>query len=150
LLFPRKECPQPEFGHPRTAATGIARREPIHPYALDNGDEIERRPAEAAQKAAESMLTLAGTGKRFYDDGIPEANIPACAACHGPDAKGQEAIPRLAGQLYAYTVKELANWSRERGQGSAKDDTSAVMTPIAHAMTPAQVSAIAAYLSYLR
>jgi hypothetical protein len=47
-------------------------------------------------------------------------------------------------------VKELTNWSRERGQGSAKDDTSAVMTPIAHAMTPAQVSAIAAYLSYLR
>jgi cytochrome c553 len=93
---------------------------------------------------------LVGTGKRIYDEGIPEANIPACAACHGPDAKGQEAIPRLAGQLYAYTVKELTNWSRERGQGSAKDDTSAVMTPIAHAMTPAQVSAIAAYLSYLR
>jgi len=93
---------------------------------------------------------LLGTGKRIYDEGIPEANIPACAACHGPDAKGQEAIPRLAGQLYAYTVKELTNWSRERGQGSAKDDTPAVMTPIAHALNPAQVSAIAAYLSYLR
>ncbi len=93
---------------------------------------------------------LLGTGKRIYDEGIPEANIPACAACHGPDAKGQDAIPRLAGQLYAYTVKELTNWSRERGQGAAKDDTSAVMTPIAHALSPAQVSAIAAYLSYLR
>jgi len=93
---------------------------------------------------------LLGTGKRIYDEGIPEANIPACAACHGPDAKGQEAIPRLAGQLYAYTVKELTNWTRERGQGSAKDDTSAVMTPIAVALSPAQVSAIAAYLSYLK
>jgi len=93
---------------------------------------------------------LLGTGKRIYDEGIPEANIPACAACHGPDAKGQEAIPHLAGQLYAYTVKELTNWTRERGQGSAKDDSSAVMTPIAHALNPAQVSALAAYLSYLR
>ena len=93
---------------------------------------------------------LLGTGKRIYDEGIPEANIPACAACHGPDAKGQEAIPRLAGQLYAYTVKELTNWTRERGQGSAKEDSSAVMTPIAHALNPAQVSALAAYLSYLR
>jgi cytochrome c553 len=93
---------------------------------------------------------LLGTGKRIYDEGIPEANIPACAACHGPDAKGQEAIPRLAGQLYAYTVKELTTWGRERGQGPAKDDTSAVMTPIAHALSTAQVSAIAAYLSYLR
>ena len=90
------------------------------------------------------------TGKRIYDEGIPEANIPACAACHGPDARGQEAIPRLAGQLYAYTVKELTNWDRERGQSPARDDTSAVMTPIARALSPAQVSAIAAYLSYLR
>jgi cytochrome c553 len=93
---------------------------------------------------------LVVTGKRIYDEGIPEANIPACFACHGPNAKGQEAIPRLAGQLYPYTVKELTNWNRERGQGQAKDDTSAVMTPIAHGLTPAQVSAIAAYLSYLR
>jgi len=93
---------------------------------------------------------LLGTGKRIYDEGIPEANIPACAACHGPDAKGQEAIPRLAGQLYAYTVKELTNWSTERAQGAAKDDTSAVMNPIAHALSPAQVSAVAAYLSDLR
>ena len=89
---------------------------------------------------------LLGTGKRIYDEGIPEANIPACAACHGPDANGQEAIPRLAGQLYAYTVKELTNWDRERGQSPARDDTSAVMTPIARALSPAQVSAIAAYL----
>jgi cytochrome c553 len=56
----------------------------------------------------------------------------------------------LAGQLYAYTVKELTNWSRERDQEAAKNDTSSVMTPIAHALSPAQVSAIAAYLSYLR
>ena len=47
-------------------------------------------------------------------------------------------------------MKELTNWSTERDQGAAKDDTSAVMTPIAHALTPAQVSAIAAYLSDLR
>jgi cytochrome c553 len=93
---------------------------------------------------------LLGTGKRIYDEGIPEANIPACAACHGPDAKGQQAIPRLAGQLYSFTVKELTNWSKGRGQAAARDDTSAVMTPIAHALSPAQISAIAAYLSYLR
>jgi hypothetical protein len=37
-----------------------------------------------------------------------------------------------------------------RGQGPTKDDTSAVMTPIAHALSLAQVSAIAAYLPYLR
>ena len=93
---------------------------------------------------------LVGTGQKLFEEGIPEANIPACSACHGPDAKGQETIPRLAGQLYAYTVKQLTNWSKERGQGAAKDDTSAVMTSISHNLTPPQIDAIAAYLSYLR
>jgi cytochrome c553 len=92
---------------------------------------------------------LAGTGKKIYEDGLPEANVPACAACHGPDAKGKAAIPRLAGQLYAYTVKELSHWAEDRGQASAKDDTSAVMLPISHNLTKSQIEAIAAYLSGL-
>lgn len=46
---------------------------------------------------------LAAAGKRIYDDGVPDANIPACTACHGPDASGQGPNPRLAGQLYIPT-----------------------------------------------
>ena len=91
---------------------------------------------------------LVATGKTIYQEGVPEANIPACSACHGPEAKGQEAIPRLAGQLYLYTIKQLTDWGKERAQGLAKDDTSAVMTPIAHNLTKSQIAAIAAYLSY--
>ena len=55
-------------------------------------------------------------GKTIFEQGLPEANVPACSACHGPAAKGQNEIPRLAGQLFPYTVKELTNWSKERGQ----------------------------------
>ena len=29
------------------------------------------------------------TGKRIYEEGLPEANVPACSACHGTDGKGQ-------------------------------------------------------------
>ena len=93
---------------------------------------------------------LVATGQKIFEEGIPEANIPACSACHGPDAKGQAAIPRLAGQLYPYTVKQLSGWTKERGQAAAKDDTTAVMTSISHNLTPPQIDAIAAYLSYLR
>ena len=39
------------------------------------------------------------TGKRIYEEGLPEANVPACSACHGMQGKGQNEIPRLAGQL---------------------------------------------------
>jgi cytochrome c553 len=91
---------------------------------------------------------VAGLGKRIYEEGLPESNVPACSACHGMQAKGQNEIPRLAGQLYPYIVGQLAGWKTERGQGSAVD-TSAVMAPTAHNLTRSQVEAVAAYVSEL-
>src|ERR1019366_3860273 len=88
-------------------------------------------------------------GKTIYDEGLPEANVAACSACHGPEAKGKDEIPRLAGQLFPYAVKVLTNWDKERGLGSAKD-TSAIMVPTTHNLTPSQIAAIAAYVSYLK
>src|ERR1700719_178351 len=40
---------------------------------------------------------LVAEGKKIYEDGIPSAEVPPCASCHGPDAKGADALPRLAG-----------------------------------------------------
>ena len=87
-------------------------------------------------------------GKAIYEEGIAESNVPACAACHGPDAKGQAEIPRLAGQLFPYTVKVLTSWSKERGQGPT--DSSAIMAPTAHNLSQPQVASIAAYVSDLK
>jgi cytochrome c553 len=93
---------------------------------------------------------LVATGKKIFEDGDPDANVPACAACHGPEAKGNGAIPRLAGQLHEYIFNKLVNWNKERGQGSpANPDTSAIMQPVAHNLTKSQVEAVAAYLNYL-
>src|ERR1017187_5398206 len=106
--------------------------------------ELNARPLEGAPKE------LVAKGKTIFDDGIPEANIPACSACHGSDAKGHEEIPRLAGQLFPYTVKALTNWSKERGQSLAKADISAIMAPTAHNLNQSQIAAIAAYVSTLK
>jgi cytochrome c553 len=92
---------------------------------------------------------LVAAGKKIYEEGLPEANVPPCASCHGPEAKGDGAFPRLAGQLHDYIFKKLVNWSKERGQDPAKPDTSALMEPIAHGLTEPQIAAVAAYLSYL-
>jgi cytochrome c553 len=89
-------------------------------------------------------------GRKIFEDGLPEANIAACAACHGPEAHGKDQIPRLAGQLYPYVVKVLVNWSSERGQVRGKPDISAVMEPIAHSLNRTQVEAVAAFVSTLR
>ena len=92
---------------------------------------------------------LAGRGKQIYAEGIPDSNVPACATCHGPDAKGNGEFPRLAGQLYEYIVNKLTNFTKERGQNPEKPDTSAIMQPIAHALTEPEIKAVAAYVSYL-
>jgi len=93
---------------------------------------------------------LVDAGRKIYEEGVPDANVPACSACHGPDGTGEGANPRLAGQLYPYIVKELVNWSKERGQNPGGEDTSAVMAPIAQSLSRSQIDAIAAYLSYLK
>ena len=92
---------------------------------------------------------LAAAGKKIYEEGVPSAEVPPCASCHGPDAKGADAFPRLAGQLNDYIFRKLTNWDKERGQDKANPDTSAIMQPIAHNLTEAQIKAVAAYLSYL-
>ena len=92
----------------------------------------------------------AAEGRRIFEDGIPDANVAACAACHGPEATGSGQIPRLAGQLYPYVINKLVNWDRERGQNRAKPDTSAVMSPVAHSLNKSQIEAVAAFVSTLR
>jgi cytochrome c553 len=90
------------------------------------------------------------TGKRIFDEGLPESNVPACSACHGADAHGQDQIPRLAGQLPDYFYNKLVNWTSERGQNASMPDSSAVMGPTSHNLTKSQISAVAAYVSHLK
>ncbi len=92
---------------------------------------------------------LVAAGKTIFEEGLPEANVPPCASCHGPEAKGNGAFPRIAGQLNDYIIKQLVNWNKQRGQDPAKPDTSAIMEPIAHGLTEPQIEAVAAYVSYL-
>lgn len=92
---------------------------------------------------------LVAAGKKIYEEGVPDAQVPPCASCHGPAAKGDGEFPRLAGQLHDYIFNKLVNWSSERGQDAANPDASAIMQPIAHNLTKAQITAVAAYLNYL-
>jgi cytochrome c553 len=105
--------------------------------------DLDPKPLGGAPKE------LVADGKKIYEEGIPSAEVPPCGSCHGQDAKGSDAFPRLAGQLNDYVAKKLLNWSKERGQDPAKPDNSAIMQPIAHNLTEAQVKAVAAYVSYL-
>jgi cytochrome c553 len=91
----------------------------------------------------------AAVGRDIFMNGIPEANVPACWACHGPDAHGVREIPRLAGQLPSYIEKTMASWEGERSSKSA-GGLAALMVPTTHNLTRAQIAAVAAYVSGLR
>ena len=92
---------------------------------------------------------LVAAGKKIYEEGVPTSDVPPCASCHGPEAKGEGVFPRLAGQLPDYIMRKLVNWDKERGRDPKNPDTSAIMEPIAHSLTEQQVAAVAAYLSNL-
>jgi cytochrome c553 len=101
---------------------------------------------KALTSAAPNELMTAG--KKIYEEGISESDVPPCASCHGPDAKGDGQFPRLAGQLSDYVVNKLKNWTKERGQDPKNPDSSAIMQPIAHGLTEQQIKAVAAYLNH--
>ena len=55
---------------------------------------------------------LVSTGEKIFQNGVPEANVAACAACHGPEAQGSGEIPRLAGQLSDYVYNKLSTGAK--------------------------------------
>ena len=83
-------------------------------------------------------------GKAIFSGGVPDKGVPPCASCHGPEAKGNAAFPRLAGQHADYLVKQLTVFQRtnERPEG-------AVMKTVAHELTRDNIENIAAYLQAL-
>ena len=105
---------------------------------------LNSRPLAGAPAA------LVGKGKIIYEEGDPNTNVPACMACHGGEAKGQQEIPRLAGQLPDYIFNKLVNWNKERGQDQRHPDISAIMLPTSHNLTKSQMQAVAAYVSHLQ
>ena len=89
--------------------------------------------------------TLAARGRAIYMEGIPDANIPACYACHGPNAEGIRDIPRLGGLAHAYLKARLQQW----GQGYHSTPGSP-MPIVARELGPGEIEALTSYLSFVR
>lgn len=82
---------------------------------------------------------LIAQGKQLFDQGATDRGIPACASCHGADAKGVADFPRLAGQHAKYVVKQL-----QYIQTLVR--SAPVMHGIIKDITPAEMQAVAAYV----
>lgn len=69
----------------------------------------------------------------------------SCGICHGPDLKGQGAVPRLAGMHPIYTVRQLV-WFKD---GTRNGVDAALMKPWVASLNNDDMVAIAAYLASL-
>jgi cytochrome c553 len=96
------------------------------------------------QAAGDGDRTLVATGRSIYQLGLPDSNIVACVACHGPDAEGIRDIPRLGGLSYLYLKRRLEQW--KAGYHGA---LSRPMPDIAGKLDSQQIAALASYLSYI-
>jgi len=99
-------------------------------------------PAKAANDGDNE---LAAVGRTIYQEGIPDANIVACVACHGPHAEGVSEIPRLGGLAYSYLKRRLEQWG-EGYHATAKPP----MPRIARKLSPNQIEVLASYLSFVK
>jgi cytochrome c553 len=97
-----------------------------------------------ASFAEEGAVTANVTnGKNIFENGKPDAGVPACATCHGDKAMGNDAMgsPRLANVGYAYIVKQLTNYAEDK----RKDLTMDQMNGIAKALSVQDRRDLAAY-----
>lgn len=103
---------------------------------------FSRLPRRAANDGDRELVAR---GETIYQRGLPDANVAACVACHGPNAEGIGEIPRLGGLAYTYLKRRLEQWS-EGYHGALK----LPMPHIASQLSQNQIEELASYLSFVR
>jgi cytochrome c553 len=120
--------------------SAVAALGPSTAYELANYfASIQPKPANDGDSS------LASRGRTIFMDGIPEANIVSCYACHGPNAEGVRDIPRLGGLAYFYVKARLEQW----GQGY-HSTAGSPMPLVASHLGPDEIEALASYLSFVK
>ncbi len=97
------------------------------------------------QAAGDGDRALVGLGRTIFQQGLPQSNVAACVACHGPRAQGVGEIPRLGGLSYSYLQNRIAQWN-EGYDARARWP----MPHVASTLSPHQIAALASYLSFVK
>jgi cytochrome c553 len=86
--------------------------------------------------SAEEMVA----GRKIFDNGVPDKETPPCMACHGPEAQGLGAFPRLAGQHQDYLIKQLHVYQETEGRPGTP------MKQVTHLLTNQEMVDVAGFL----
>lgn len=129
--------------------SGARRSTVMEPQLADlSGDDIVQlarhfsrlslKPTPSANEGLSAM------GKEIYMRGNPASGVAACYVCHGPNARGGQMLPRLAGQHADYLELQLRRFI-ERSRTT--DQT--LMHSVASRMTDQEIQAVSHFLAGL-
>ncbi len=132
-----------------------ARKSPVMgPQAapLSDADMRDLAAYFAAQKPTPGVASVDAvkTAQELYRAGDAARQLPACAACHGPQGSGNAAAkyPRIGGQHSKYAATMLRQYRSQAGAANV-DPEAAMMATIASRLTDAEIEALASYVNGL-
>ena len=103
-------------------------------------------PTPKGKMSTSTDKTLMLQGKQLATKGNWDNNVPACYACHGPQARGVgQYFPALAGQPAGYITQQIQAWR----SGTRTNDPNQLMQGIAKRLSEAEISAVSMYLASL-
>jgi cytochrome c553 len=137
--------------------TGIRKSPIMQPMASTLSDsDMQALGAYFAKQTPRGLVAhdakTVKMAQALYRGGNADADVPACAACHGPAGAGvPKNYPRLGGQHSDYVYAQLKAFKAgERGGDSGKDPNGAIMATIASRLSDAEMKAVADYVQGLR
>ena len=91
-----------------------------------------------------SDADLLPVGRYIFAKGNSWSGVPACTTCHGENAAGSSALPRLSGQNSRYLLAQLKDFNQR-----TRNNDNEAMHLVASRLTEMESKAVADYLSQL-
>lgn len=109
----------------------------------DDADQFELRDSRATFTAYVPIGSVA-KGETLAQTGGSERTT-ACTLCHGPELKGTDTIPGIAGRSPSYVVRQLYEFQH----GGRSEGAGAMMKPVVDKLSHEDMISLAAYVSSL-
>jgi cytochrome c553 len=118
------------------------------------GDRIVEVPEDAAQfehrDSRSQFVAYVPKGSIAKGDALAvtggSGTTTPCATCHGPELRGMDAVPGIAGRSPSYLVRQIYDFQQHRREGSA----AALMAPVVEKLSHDDMISLAAYVSSLK